>query len=416
MNSQDAANLQQADVRRVSRREFGWSTVAATLGASLAARGTVSAQASSQLAAGKPIRIGSNENPYGLGPSALAAVQAGCSEANRYPGASIAELTERLAEVHSISRDRLLLAPGSGEILRSATRAFTSASKALVEASPTFENPGRTARMSGAPVVDVPVTAGGSMDLPAMAAKAAGAGMFFICNPNNPTGGVNSSASIDEFVAAVRRVSPEALILIDEAYFEYVEDPSYATAIPLTAKDPRIVVSRTFSKIHGMAGLRVGYAIGQPEALGAMRAFMSQGTISGLSASTALASLNDTAHMAKQVALNKDARAYTIKAFTDAGFKVLPTQANFVMVDVKREAASFQARCREQGVMIARSFPPLTTHARVSIGTMDEMKRAMSVMLPLLATAPASARVEPVMPASIAAGIMVDESDLLLTC
>lgn len=429
MNSQDAANTQQPDVRRVSRREFGWSTVAATLGAGLAARGTLSAQpsqtaASSQLlrsaavaaVTGKPIRIGSNENPYGLGPAALAAVTAGCPEANRYPGASIAELTARLAEVHSVSRDRILLSPGSGEILRAATRAFTAPSKSLVEASPTFENPGRTARMSGAPTVDVPVTSGGSMDLPAMAAKAAGAGMFFICNPNNPTGGVNSSASIDEFVASVRKVSPDALILIDEAYFEYVEDPSYATAIPLTAKDPRIIVSRTFSKIHGMAGLRVGYAIGSPEALGAMRAYMSQGTISGLSASTALASLNDTAHMAKQVALNKEARAYAVKGFTDAGFKVLPTQANFVMVDVKREAASFQAQCREQGVMIARAFPPLTTHARVSIGTMDEMKRAMAVMLPLLAAAPVSARVTPMKPESIAAGVMVDESDLLFAC
>jgi histidinol-phosphate aminotransferase len=431
MNSQDAANTQQPDVRRVSRREFGWSTVAATLGAGLAAHGTLSAQtsqtaASSQLVrsaaaaiTGKPIRIGSNENPYGLGPSALAAVQAGCPEANRYPGASIGELTARLAEVHSISRDRILLSPGSGEILRAATRAFTSPTKTLVGASPTFEAPGRAARMSGATAIDVPVTAGGSMDLPAMAAKAAGAGMFFICNPNNPTGGVNSSASIDEFVAAVRRVSPDALLLIDEAYFEYVEDPSYATAIPLTAKDPRIIVSRTFSKIHGMAGLRVGYAIGHPDALGAMRGHMSQGSISGLSASTALASLNDTAHMAKQVAMNKDARAYTVKAFTDAGFKVLPTQANFVMVDVKRDASSFQGLCREQGVMIARSFPPLTTHARVSIGTMDEMKRAMAVMLPLLATAPASARVElprhGEAPESIAPGVMVDESDLF-TC
>ena len=328
-----------------------------------------------------------------------------CPEANRYPGASIMELTARLAEVHSVSRDRILLSPGSGEILRAATRAFTSASKSLVEASPTFENPGRTAKMSGAQVFDIPVTPGGSMDLPAMAAKAAGSGMFFICNPNNPTGGVSSAASIEEFVASVRKVSPDALILIDEAYFEYVEDPSYATAIPLTAKDPRIIVSRTFSKIHGMAGLRVGYAIGDPDALGQMRSYMSQGSISGLSASTALASLNDTANMAKQVAMNKDARAYTVKAFTDAGFKVLPTQANFVMVDVKRDSSSFQASCREQGVMIARSFPPLTTHARVSIGTMDEMKRAMAVMLPLLAAAPVSARLD-----------MVDESDHLVTC
>jgi histidinol-phosphate aminotransferase len=369
---------------------------------------------------GTPIRIGSNENPYGLGPSALAAVQAGCPEANRYPGASIGGLMSRLSEVHSISQDRLVITPGSGEILRAATRAFTGPSKALVQASPTFENPGRAARMSGATVVDVPVTAGGSMDLPAMAAKAAGAGMFFICNPNNPTGGVNSAASIAEFVTAVRRVSPDALILIDEAYFEYVEDSSYATAIPLTANDPRILISRTFSKIHGMAGLRVGYAIGHPDAIGAMRAHLSQGTVSGLSASTALASLNDTAHMAKQVALNKEARAYTVKSLTDAGFKVLPTQANFVMVDVKRDASSFQGLCREQGVMIARAFPPLTTHARVSIGTMDEMKRAMAVMLPLLASAPASARVDlphrEGTPESIAPGVMVNESDLLFTC
>jgi histidinol-phosphate aminotransferase len=147
-----------------------------------------------------------------------------------------------------------------------------------------------------------------------------------------------------------------------------------------------------------------------------MRNYMSQGTMSGLSASTALASLNDTANMAKQVALNKEARAYTVKAFTDAGLKVLPTQANFVMVDVKRDSGSFQAQCREQGVMIARAFPPLTTHARVSVGTMDEMKRAMAVMLPLLAASPVSARVEPMKPESIAAGVMVDESDLLLTC
>src|SRR5688572_5854647 len=172
MSSQDAASMQQPDVRRVSRREFGWSTVAATLGAGLTARGTLSAQASQTAASsqlvtsaavaavtGKPIRIGSNENPYGLGPSALAAVQAGCPEANRYPGASIAELTARLAEVHSVSRDRILITPGSGEILRAATRAFTSPTKTLVEASPTFENPGRAARISGATVVDVPVTA-----------------------------------------------------------------------------------------------------------------------------------------------------------------------------------------------------------------------------------------------------------------
>jgi histidinol-phosphate aminotransferase len=387
--------------RRVSRREFGRSTVAATIGASFLPSAAVGLAQAGALAhttpaiatagvVGATIRISANENPYGLGPAALAALQAGEREANRYPGASIGSLTSRLCAMHGVGSDRLLLTPGSGEILRAATRAFTSSSKALVTAAPTFEAPERAARGVNAPIQAVPVQASGSLDLTAMAARATGAGMFFICNPNNPTGGVNSIASLTAFVAAVRKSAPDAVILIDEAYYEYVDDPSYATAIPLTQQDPKILVSRTFSKIHGMAGLRVGFAIGNADLLAAMRPHLSQGTIGGPSASAALASLDDRDHLAKQCALNRDARAFTIKTFESAGFHVLSSQANFVMVDVRRDAASFQAQCREAGVQIARAFPPLTTHARITIGTLDEMKRATALMLPLLA-APASA-------------------------
>lgn len=411
--------------RRVSRRAFGRSmaaaTAAGTLGTALwspaaealttnaAARAMphggafADAMADSvnadSLKAGSvkadtakvtPIRIGSNENPYGLGPAALAAVQASCGEANRYPFSAITQLSARVAQLHDVPEASILMSPGSGDILRAATLAFTASTRALVTAAPTFEAPGRVAEMIGAPVRELPVLPSGSLDLDGMASKADGAGLFFICNPNNPTGGLNPDDAVRAFIARVRKAAPEAVVLVDEAYFEFVDDPAYATAIPLTRTDPKVIVSRTFSKIHGMAGLRVGYAIGHPATLAAMRRAMGNGTLSGLSASTALASLGDAAHLKRQVALNAETRASTRAAFEKAGFSVLPSQANFVMVDIKRPAAAFQAQCREAGVQIARPFPPLDTYARVSIGTAEEMQRALAIMLPLLRM-PASA-------------------------
>jgi histidinol-phosphate aminotransferase len=390
--------------RRLSRRAFGRSVAAATAATTLgsvlwpelidASPLIASSSASSATAAAGGlglIRIGSNENPYGLGPAAMDAVLASRDEANRYPMASITSLMTRLGELHGVGQDSILMSPGSGDILRAASLAFLSPTKALVQGGPTFEAPGRTAKMVGAPVVDVPVQASGSLDLDAMAAKAAGAGLFFVCNPNNPTGGVNSGASVTEFIARVRKVSPDAVILVDEAYFEFADDPAYTTMVPLTKTDPKVIVSRTFSKIHGMAGLRVGYAIGHPATLSALRRTMGSGTLSGLSASAALASLNDTDHMKKQIALNGATRKYTRDAFERAGFAVLPSQANFVMVDVKRPVTAFQSQCRAGGVQIARPFPPLDTHARITVGTMEEMQRALAIMLPLLQTTSSAA-------------------------
>ncbi len=437
MNSQDAANTQQPDVRRVSRREFGWSTVAATLGVPAwrlvgpsprkprkPQRRVVATLRSAAVAAvtGKPIRIGSNENPHGLGPAALAAVTAVCPEANRYPGASISELTARLAEIHSVSRDRILLLAG---LRRNPARGDAAPSpalaKSLVEASPTFENPGRTAKMSGAHCrrhsghrwrFDGPARDGGQ-----------GGRLRHVLHSATGTTrrrGSNSSPRSTQFVAAVRKVSPDALIPIDEAYFEYVEDPSYATAIPITAKDPRVIVSRTFSKIHGMAGLRVGYAIGNPDALGAMRAYMSQGSISGLERldGPRLAERHREHGQAGRdeqggarlhgegVQRRRVQGAADASELRDGG-----REARFQLVPGAVPRAG-----RDDRALV----PAAATHARVSVGTMDEMKRAMAVMLPLLAVdACLGARRAPPswgQPESIAAGVMVDESDLLFAC
>jgi histidinol-phosphate aminotransferase len=339
------------------------------------------------------LRLGSNENPCGLGPAAKDAFVAAAGEANRYPGRSSQVLVEALAAQHKVEPSWIYLTPGSGELLRAATMAFTSPAKSLVVASPTFEAPGRAAAAIGAPVQAVPVTSEGRLDLDAMAAKAAGAGMFFLCNPNNPTGASVPATAVAAFVATVKAAAPDAKILVDEAYFEYVDDPGYATAVPLAQADPRVFVTRTFSKIYGMAGLRVGYAIAHPETLAALRRQGSSGTLSSASLAAAAAALADTAHLSAEKARNTAARRFTREKFEAAGYRVLPSSANFLMIDVKRDASAFQAMCRQHQIMVARAFPPLTSCVRLSIGTQAEMDEAVPAMLALLeAPPPASAR------------------------
>jgi histidinol-phosphate aminotransferase len=341
-----------------------------------------------------PLRLGSNENPCGLGPAAHAAFVAAAAEANRYPGRAGQALVEALAAQHKVDPSWIYLTPGSGELLRAATMAFTSPAKSLVMASPTFEAPGRAAAAIGVPVQAVPVTSDGRMDLEAMAGKAAGAGMFFLCNPNNPTGGSVPAAAVADFVAKVRTAAPDAKILVDEAYFEYVDDPGYATAVPLAQADPRVFVTRTFSKIFGMAGLRVGYAIAHPETLAALRRQGSSGTLSSASLAAAAAALADGAHLTAERARNSAARRFTRQQFETAGYRVLPSSANFVMIDIRRDAAAFQSLCRQHQIGVARAFPPLTTYVRLSIGTQAEMDEAVPAMLALLETpAPTSARI-----------------------
>jgi histidinol-phosphate aminotransferase len=382
----------------MTRRELGRLATAGV--AALGWRGAaVSAQAPNVAASARgsiiktdapPVlfRLSSNENNYGLAPAAVDALKAGRSYANRYGAESTGQLAEALASAHGVRPENILLAPGSGEILRAATLAFTSGGKSLLTASPTFEAPTRTASSTGAPVQAVRVARDGTLDLTAMLAAAPGSGMAFICNPNNPTGGINPAAAIRDFVTKFRVAAPDGYVLVDEAYADYVSDASYASAVPLIQSDKRVLVSRTFSKIHGMAGLRVGYAVGDPDTLALVRAKASPGALSSVSAGAALASLRDQPHLDRQRGFNREARALTRQAFEKAGYAVLPSEGNFVMVDVRMESTAFQQMCRQAGVAISRPFPPLNTYARISVGTVDEMKKAVAIMLPLLSAPP----------------------------
>lgn len=331
------------------------------------------------------IRLDSNENPNGPSARSIEALRALLSEANRYPDASEVPLMEAIARAHGVSPENVVLGAGSSETLRMCVEAFTSPTKHLVSAAPTFEPPGEFAKMIGRPVVAVPVDASLFLDLDAMAAAAVGAGLVFFCNPNNPTATVHGDAAVKGFIGRIRRTSPDTVILVDEAYHEYVDDRAYATAIPMAIADPNVVVSRTFSKVFGMAGLRAGYAIAHADTARRLQGWRLGSGISVLALGAATAAVEDRAHIIEEQRKNREAKAFTRAFFERAGYKVGPSDTNFLMIDLRRDPQPVRVACRENGLAVGRPFPPLDTWLRVSIGTMDEMQQATAVFRKVLA-------------------------------
>lgn len=334
------------------------------------------------------IRLSSNENPLGPSAPAKAAIEKAFAYAGRYPmnaRPAMADFRALVAKQHGVKPDGVSLGAGSGEILENAVQAFTTKTRGLVAALPTFEAPVRIAKELNVPVNEVPVDSNGKLDLERMIAAASGAGLVFVCNPNNPTATVHSSKAIADLVARIRKASPETVILIDEAYHEYVMDPAYATAIPLIAENPTVIVSRTMSKLHGMAGLRLGYAIGQPDVLGRLSRWSMPYNGNALGVAAACVSIEDSAQIERERRRNTEALKFTNDFFRQAGFALTDSQANFVWVNLNRPAKEFREGCEKQGILVGRDFPPFEkTHCRISIGTMDEMRRAIAVFRSVL--------------------------------
>lgn len=340
-----------------------------------------------RLVAPAALRLDSNENPNGPGKAALDAIRAMFEESPRYPDAATANLTQTIAGHYKVAAEQVLVGCGSGEILRMASYAFTSPERALVTGAPSFEDPVRHSEMMRAPIRAVAVDSALRLDLGRMLEQSVGAGLVFLCNPNNPTGTVHGAAAVRDFIAEVNRRSPETVILVDEAYHEYVDDPGYATAMPIALANPKVVVVRTFSKVYGMAGLRAGYAIGMADTLNAMRRHRLPNNINVLAAAAAMASLPDGAHVSHEVQLNREAREFTRKSLASMGFASPASNANFIMVPIGRDSKVFREACAKHAVLVGRPFPPLTTHARISIGTMAEMQRATEVFRQVLSAA-----------------------------
>jgi histidinol-phosphate aminotransferase len=334
------------------------------------------------------IRIGGNENPYGPAPTVIAAATAAVVDGHRYDFAASDTLVAAIAAAQGVPAARVLLSGGSGDVLRAALKAFAGKARPLVTGAPSYDQPVRQAEQAGIPVRDVPLTSDLRLDLEAMLAQSAGAGLVYICNPNNPTSTAVPVKDVMAFVAAAAKAAPETTVLVDEAYFEYADDPSYGTVIPAIAQYSRLIVARTFSKIYGMAGMRVGYGVAQEAALRTLRECHSASGMSVMSVKAGIAALKDGAAVSRNQALNRDVRAFTMRAFEQAGYRVAASQANFVLVDVRRDVKGFIDACEKRGVLIGRPFPPLTTWARITIGTRQEMEKAMPVFMDVLASPP----------------------------
>jgi histidinol-phosphate aminotransferase len=376
--------------RRLFERSLG---IAPFTGEWIAARGREAAVAEGSLAtftqpsrgasSQNLIRIASNENPLGPGQHVLDVIVSKFPEAGRYPFNAREQepvLVKALAAAHGASTDQIALGAGSGEILTNAVRAFTSPERPLATAWPSFENPRDTAKKIGTPVREVGLDKNLRIDIDKLVEASKGAGLVFFCNPNNPSATVHGAAAVADFVKRVRAQSPDTVILIDEAYHDYVTDPSYTSAMEIAKSTPKVFVARTFSKAYGMAGLRVGYAVGDREVIKALNSYRMPYAVNLPAIGAAVAALKNTAHIEQERKRNTAVRAFTVKAFEQMGFSATDSQTNFIFVNLGRPAEPFRNACREAGVLVGRDFPPYEkTHCRISIGTQEEMERAVAV-------------------------------------
>jgi histidinol-phosphate aminotransferase len=327
------------------------------------------------------VRLSSNENPYGPSPAAFKAMTAGFALAWRYPDEKQDDLVEALAKLNQVTKENVLTGAGSGEILKVAVAAFTGADKKLVVGDPTFEAAAAHAKASRAEVVKVKLDATYGHDLPKML-EAPSVGLHYICNPNNPTASITPKDQLRAFLAKAPR---ETMVLVDEAYHHFVESADYESVIPLVKDYPNLIVARTFSKIYGMAGLRCGYCVAQPDKIELMRTQQSWDSLSIMAIVAARASLDDNAQVENGRKNNSEVRKYVCGELDKLKFSYIPSHANFMMIDVRREVKPLIAAFKEKKVQVGRLFPPLPNFMRVTIGTRPQMERFVAAFKELTA-------------------------------
>jgi histidinol-phosphate aminotransferase len=388
----------------LSRRRFVRNVSAGAAGLWVAGRGREAglfdlnfeaAFGQSRMPADGPMILASNENPLGPGKIVLDAVRGGFGELGRYQFATSAEVSELIARKHGVKAENVLVGSGSTQILRSTTHIFCSKTAPLIAPMPAYEECAGYAALMGYPVRTVKLTPPPElkMDVGAILAAAKGGGMVFFCNPNNPVATAVDGKTTRDFVAALGKVSPDTTTLVDEAYFEYATMPGYETMIPLAVENPRVLVARTFSKCFGMAGLRMGYAIGHRDSIRRLREWDGDSAVNVLGLSAARAALTQGPEFAQaESRRNTEARAFTMKWFADNGYTPTDSQTNFIFVDIKRPARGFRDACAKQGILVGRDFPPYEkTHCRISISTMEDMQKAVKVFEATLAVPAAAA-------------------------
>ncbi len=375
----------------LSRRELLWK-----LGAGGAAAASIATYSREDLVAlgleqqrGGPrpaggadvIKLSNNENLRGPGPKVIEALK-NHNFSNLglgYAPPHLSAFVDACAAMDGAKPQNVILATGSGEILTGAVMAYCNGDKALVTGDPSYGSPAQTAQRMKAPVKFIAVNPKTlALDLEGMIRASVGAGLVFLCNPNNPTSTVQTSADIEQTVRTIKQRSPETGILIDEAYLEYATKPGAFTMAKLALELPGVFISRTFSKAYGMAGMRIGYAIGQPETVRKVGNAWGMGSIGELQAVAGIAALNDKAHMQWEKMENKRVRDWTQAQFREMGFETPESDTNFIFVNIRRPAVEFRDALRPHNVAVGRDFPPMEkSYARISLGRMEDMEKAM---------------------------------------
>jgi histidinol-phosphate aminotransferase len=333
------------------------------------------------------INLGSNENPYGISPKAKEAILNMLSESNRYQFnvASLQNFTKELATYYKVTEGQVLVTAGSGDALNLLARHFNKGN--LVTATPTFAILPNAAKKIGTKVIEVPLTADKVHDLPAMLrAITSDTQLVYICNPANPSSTIVPTKELKNFCI---EASKKAVVVIDEAYIDFLvrldfdDEPENRTMISLIEQNPNILVLRTFSKIHAMAGLRVGFLVGHPTLIDQLdkNYFSStQMTVSNLSMAAALASLKDEQHRIDCKQKNTVARSYTFNALKEMNIQSALSYTNFLFFPLGKYPGDFAQDMLKKNVIVRSMNYPEGKWGRVSIGTLDEMKQFISLM------------------------------------
>lgn len=353
----------------VSRRSFlqlaGAGLAASSLGVAPAA---LAAAPAANAAVDRKIYLNFNECPLGPSPAALQAISRGLPTTGRYRFELAAQLRDLLAAQLGVPAERLALYPGSSDPLNRAGHLFTSAEASVVVPDPTFEAVADVAAAHGAPVHKVPLAADFSHDVEAMAAADPRAGLIYVCNPNNPTGSVTPRARIEWLLA---HKPADAVVLVDEAYIHYSEQPS---VVDLAGRRDDLIVLRTFSKLYGMAGLRLGAAVASPALLARLEQ-IGGNPLPVPAMLAADASLRDSALVPTRRAANARIRQQTVEWLQAQGYACIPSESNCFMVDIQADGKAFSQAMAARGVVVGRSWPIWPQRVRVTVGTEAEMQQ-----------------------------------------
>jgi len=325
------------------------------------------------------VKINANEFPEGPSPKALDALAAVARNGNRYAYPETESLVTSAAKLEKLEPQNFAVYPGSSLPLHHAVIAFTGPKRALVTAEPGYEAAARAAEFIGAKVVRVPLRKDGAHDLPAMlaAAQSEPVGLFYVCNPNNPTGTVTPRAEIESFVA---KKPADSVVLLDEAYIHFSDEPS---GVELVRAGRDVVVLRTFSKIYGMAGLRAGFALGRKDLLARMSGWYT-GALPVTAMAAARTMLGEPEVIAARKAGNAARRADLMKFFAQHGLSYTPSVANHLMVDARIPTQQVIEGLQKQQVNVGRVWPVWPTHVRVTIGSAADLERFKSAFVEVI--------------------------------